>query len=142
MDSKTCPKCTTLKPSAEFYFDNRRRRLDSWCKCCRVEASGAYYRRKRPAQLAYARNYWLKDQYDITTEQYNALLESQNGVCALCSRPERTDRRLSVDHCHETGKVRGLLCLRCNSALGTLGDNEAGLLRALEYLRKPCPIQL
>lgn len=76
----------------------------------------------------------LKSKYGITTPEYNQILSMQKGVCAICGRaPGR--RSLAVDHDHDTGKVRGLLCGRCNSALGLLGDNLVGVERALQYLR-------
>ena len=77
---------------------------------------------------------FLRRTYGITLEEYNVLLAKQNGHCALCSAIPN-GRRLHVDHDHETHVVRGLLCRKCNSGLGSLGDNEAGLLRALAYIR-------
>ncbi len=71
-----------------------------------------------------------KAKFGITVDEYEARLVEQKGVCAVC-----TGRRLAVDHCHATGKVRGLLCWHCNSGIGKLGDNAEGLLRALAYLR-------
>jgi len=62
--------------------------------------------------------------------------QAQGGVCAICGKPEATARtkRLCVDHCHETGKVRGLLCSHCNRAIGLLGDSCAILASAITYL--------
>lgn len=68
--------------------------------------------------------------YGLTPEDFDKLFEQQNGVCCLC----RNRRVQVIDHCHATGRVRGLLCYGCNSALGILGDNVAGIKRALEYL--------
>jgi hypothetical protein len=136
--AKKCSKCSVTKPVEAFYTDRRpgrQAKAESWCKACRCSGSQRYYERTRPAQLQYARNYWLQDQYGITTEEYNALFEEQRGLCKLCNNKERGTRRLSVDHDHATGRVRGLLCVRCNSALGTLGDNVEGLERALAYVR-------
>jgi hypothetical protein len=69
----------------------------------------------------------------MSVETYEALLDVQRGVCALCMRPP-VKNRLAVDHDHETGRIRGLLCAPCNKALGILGDSTAALLRAVEYL--------
>jgi len=77
---------------------------------------------------------FLRRTYGITLEEYNALLVKQNGHCALCPAIPN-GRRLHVDHDHKTHAIRGLLCRKCNSGLGSLGDNEAGLLRALAYVR-------
>lgn len=85
----------------------------------------------------------LKRHYGITVEEYCAMHEAQNGVCAICGKPElsvdgRTGnvRRLAVDHCHESNKIRGLLCAMCNTGIGALGDDIANLLSAIEYLKK------
>lgn len=69
-----------------------------------------------------------------TKELYYHLLEKQKGLCAICKRENVGKKRLAVDHDHETGKVRGLLCNLCNTALGAFDDNPEMLARALEYL--------
>jgi Autographiviridae endonuclease VII len=73
-----------------------------------------------------------RSRYGITIADYEKMLMAQGGGCAICRSTPTTV--LSVDHCHETGVVRGLLCTSCNSALGALGDSPAGLRRALDYL--------
>lgn len=91
------------------------------------------WRKRNPDK---AREYNFKSKYGITTKEYDELYTGQSGCCALCSKHStELSRPLCVDHDHETGKVRGLLCSTCNSGLGKLGDNEEGLLKALEYLR-------
>jgi hypothetical protein len=87
--------------------------------------------------------------YGITPKEYNSLLAEQGGVCAICQKPEtelggkhkRLVRQLAVDHDHETGQVRGLLCRRCNTAIGFLGDDVAGLWRAIDYLTRAQPLR-
>lgn len=83
-----------------------------------------------------SRGYDLKRTYGLSLEDYKHLLEKQNGVCAICQQPETVDRykNLAVDHCHETGKIRGLLCVNCNKGLGHFKDKKESLKRALEYL--------
>jgi hypothetical protein len=77
----------------------------------------------------------LRRVYNLTPEQYNNLLELQNGHCAFCDRTEaRPGHRLMVDHDHQTGKVRGLLCASHNTALGAFGDDVPGLMQAVNYL--------
>lgn len=81
----------------------------------------------------------ISEKFGITVEQYKLMLESQNNLCAICDQPERRmkedqPQRLSIDHCHITGKVRGLLCNNCNILLGFAKDNKAQLKRAIEYL--------
>ena len=77
--------------------------------------------------------------YGITDAEYDALLESQDGLCAICRQPETTIRNgrvqpLSVDHDHETGAIRGLLCARCNHMLGAAKDKASTLWAAVQYL--------
>lgn len=76
----------------------------------------------------------LRRNYGLTLEDFNALLNKQNCACAIC-KVGLTFNTANVDHCHSTGKVRGILCRKCNTALGQLGDNEAGLMLAVQYLR-------
>jgi len=77
------------------------------------------------------RSFELK-RYGITVAEYDALLEKQGGVCAICRKHSK--RRLCVDHCHRTGTVRGLLCHRCNLGLGYLKEDQASLVATLAYL--------
>lgn len=79
------------------------------------------------------KGYRLKSIYNITIEEYNDLLLDQNGRCKICNN-ESTARKLAVDHCHITGKVRGLLCNKCNMAIGLLFENEEIMLSALMYV--------
>lgn len=85
----------------------------------------------------------LKKEFGITLEYYYSLLKEQNNVCAICKQPETLwnkrhlrPQNLSVDHCHTTGKIRGLLCNNCNRAIGMLKDNKNVLQAALDYLSK------
>ena len=85
----------------------------------------------------------LKRNYGVTVEQYDQMLKAQNGVCAICGKPETRVahggvgiRPLSVDHCHESKNIRGLLCSHCNTALGLLNDDVDLFLKAIEYLKK------
>lgn len=78
------------------------------------------------------REYELRNRYGITPEDYDRMLEEQGGVCAICEGACPTGRRLAVDHDHETGRVRGLLCVNCNQRLAWL--EQYGAI-AVEYLR-------
>lgn len=71
--------------------------------------------------------------YGITPEEYQKLVDEQNGVCKICSGTD-SGRPLSVDHCHKTKRIRGLLCTRCNLGLGYFKDEPERLRRAAEYL--------
>jgi len=72
--------------------------------------------------------------YGITIEQYDELLRAQGGVCAACAAPPTEKRLLDVDHDHRTGRVRGLLCRRCNRALGSLRDDPELARKLATYL--------
>lgn len=76
----------------------------------------------------------LAKNYGITIAEYDELFERQNGNCAICGLPEIM-RRLSVDHNHETGEVRGLLCATCNLLIGNAKENADILLKAIDYLQ-------
>jgi hypothetical protein len=73
-------------------------------------------------------------QKGITVEEYDARLEAQDGLCAICRQLNASVRRLAVDHNHETGEIRGLLCSHCNRALGLFKDDPALLKAAIDYL--------
>jgi len=80
---------------------------------------------------------YLKRKYGITLEQYDELLAEQGGGCGICGRLPRDDISLHVDHDHLTGAIRGLLCFRCNNALGDFEDDYERLSAAVRYLRPP-----
>ena len=88
----------------------------------------------------YYRNHNFKRNYGIDTEEYVTMFVSQQGVCAICKQPETFTIKgkvinLAVDHDHETGKVRSLLCRNCNLALGYFKDDVENLQEALRYLK-------
>lgn len=109
---------------------------NTWeCRACK-RASAKRWATKNPSKIASkARVQNLRRRYGIGVEAYEALLAAQNGKCAICGRLPRM-RRLAVDHDHQTGRIRGLLCMPCNMALGKLGDDVAGVTKALNYLLK------
>lgn len=85
---------------------------------------------------ATSRIYRLRVRYNLTEEGYRRLQEQQGGVCFICAKACSSGRKLAVDHDHSTGKVRGLLCRRCNQMLGVAKDDPTLLLRAADYLLK------
>lgn len=125
--------------------------LQWWQKENREKAKGyasTSYRRNREQRLAYQRKYreenrekylscnrdWhLRTKFGINLDEYERMREAQEGKCAIC-RSEPRSRELAVDHCHETGKVRGLLCTLCNTALGKFQDDPELLAAAIAYL--------
>jgi len=118
-----CASCGEHKPAEQFGRESRGTSgLRARCKEC---------------------TYWsaAKSRYGVTKESFVALLASQGGKCALCHTREPTVRGGSnvswnIDHCHETGRVRGILCSPCNLRLGHFKDNVDMLQRAIDYLRR------
>ena len=98
-----------------------------------LQAYNAQWVRDNPVRMrVLRRRALLKAKYNMTIEDYAALLLRQGGHCALC---ERTTN-LHIDHDHKSGTVRGILCIKHNHAFGVFGDNVEGLVRALAYLEK------
>lgn len=88
----------------------------------------------RARQTDRQRAHQHKHRYGLTPEQHAAMIEAQGGLCSIC-RGKGGQRGLVVDHCHETGVVRGLLCSECNIGIGKLGDSPARLTAAAKYIR-------
>ena len=98
-----------------------------------------WHKKSRAANPDYYQDQDLKKNYGVTLGWYRATLEKQNGACAICKKPETAVIRgkllkLAVDHCHDTGKVRGLLCRACNNAIGALNHDVDVLQAAIKYL--------
>lgn len=104
----------------QFYQDNKER----------LDLKAKEYRSKYPEKK---KNTALKTKFGITLDYYNELLNKQNGVCAICFKTDK--RSLAVDHCHKTGRIRGLLCGKCNKALGLLNDDLATIEKIKDYLK-------
>lgn len=136
--TKVCGLCGVDKPLAEFYSVKAYRGRDprqGWaCKLCFLAYKNQY--KSTPAQDRKAQ---LKYKYGLTIEEYTALLLRQGGRCAICNSASTKRTRsayFAVDHNHETGKVRGLLCNNCNIGIGALEDSVTYLMNAVQYLEK------
>lgn len=88
---------------------------------------------KPPQRVRLDRN--LRAKYGITLVEFEAMVLEQGGVCAICHEPNYSGKRLVVDHCHDTGRVRGLLCNGCNGGIGLLKDSVLRLESAINYLK-------
>ena len=130
--TKICSTCKICKKIDKFYRDSRTNDGHvSQCKQCRESYTLAYEESREDASSQ--RKWWLKNEYGITLEEEQRILESQLPKCAICKI------RLTkpyFDHSHITGKVRGILCLRCNWFLGQCNDDTALLEAAICYLKK------
>ena len=101
----------------------------------RLQNDPHFRERKRARGREWQRRKRYDKVYRISLADYDAMRKRQNGACAIC---KRSGQALCVDHCHACGKVRGLLCGKCNSVLGFCHDSRAHLLAAAAYLRASC----
>lgn len=162
--TKKCSKCRMEKPSDGFHEDKRSKTgLRSWCKTCvsasddpeKRKAMNAAYRKNSPEKVKTAVAKWnaanrerinakrrarprpspsrrRMEKYGLSPADFQLMLLAQKSVCGICE--EIFSKTPHVDHCHTTGKVRGLLCGRCNVALGGFKDSSQNCRRAAEYL--------
>ena len=160
---KRCVKCGVTQPLEAFYrAKGTRDGLRGDCKSCFKARAKARYPLVREANIARAQKWrdenierfrenqrrmrstpegkakqrtgHLKRKYGMTVEQYDTILSEQGGGCAICGRKPRPDISLHIDHDHETGAVRGILCFRCNNGLGDFDDDAVLLQQAVAYV--------
>lgn len=167
MTSKLCLKCKNLKLTYEFSKDSYRKDgLQAWCKKCQASHTKQRYhsnlevrKQAKKAQDKYRlenkdkvlalnkewyeknprkrKEYFIRFKFNLSLEEYDAILLSQNGLCAICRETEKTaNRSLAIDHCHKTGTIRGLLCGNCNQGIGKFKDDTSLLENAILYLQK------
>ena len=133
---KECTSCKESKPLSEFY--RRRDNGDGFntkCKSCLAAVHRRYYERHGERIREYRKNYGRVARYGVNSADVERMLSMQGRRCAIC-RCE-IDSNAHVDHDHETGRVRGMLCKGCNIALGLLRDSVENLQTAIEYLSVP-----
>jgi len=147
MQEKICSLCSLSQPLINFYKeprvkDGRSRR----CKKCHGKVTEEYRKKNPEVYRKASKKHWnaLHDKkkhanwlkrYGLTHEKYVQMFERQDGCCKICAKECLSGMNLSVDHCHKTGKIRGLLCKKCNSALGMLNDDIALFKSAITYLK-------
>lgn len=145
VEGKTCTVCDEFKYMDMFY--NRKASDDGKayrCKECDKIAGRGYRSRNRERHLRSQRQANWKFKYKLSREQFEIMWDCQLGMCAICSIPmihveldddsRNKSNTCNIDHCHESGEVRGLLCARCNKALGLFDDSCASLESAIRYL--------
>ena len=128
---KECTKCGETLPLENFRKRTDRRGYTSECKDCKSSNDKEWYKQNKES----ARNNYFKGTYGITTKDVERLKVEQDYKCAICDE-EESGRGLFVDHDHDTGEVRGLLCHHCNSGLGMAKDNVEILKNMIKYLEK------
>lgn len=155
---KTCSKCGVTKPITEYHY--KRGQTQNRCRTCRSEYQKQHYIKNRERERGVRKAWYeankskvcqqLKEQYrenpekfmlarklrkyGLSRESYYEMLASQKNSCAICET--KFVSTPSVDHCHSTQKVRGLLCSQCNTGLGLLKEDPAIFKSAVAYLRK------
>lgn len=139
---RTCTLCSSSKELEEYYkYSNGS--LMARCKEC-IKSSNRQYHADNQASISKRKrlkycplknkNLKLLSQYGLSLEEYNSLLRKQNYACGICKKTAKGN--LSVDHCHVTGEIRGLLCSHCNFGIGHFKDDIATIHAAIVYLKK------
>lgn len=137
---KTCTKCHKRRRQASFHrLGIGLNEVRAICKKC-TSASQQAWKKSNPseASLLQRRNdikNHLEANFGMSLEQFEQLFAKSDGLCQICKRPERRKRRLSLDHDHATGRLRGFVCSRCNLLLGDADEDAELLERAASYLR-------
>lgn len=145
-DRRWCSGCERFKPLGQFYADRRTR--DGLTRRCRDCHSRKSYEARQQSDAPHARRGYDKlrrgRRFGLSPEDLAAIESAQDGRCAICLEPETefwkdgTRKNLAIDHDHESGRVRGLLCGQCNTALGKFRDDPARLRRAADYVESSC----
>lgn len=138
-ETKVCTKCGETKPLSEYSHKRptgRKPGLQPRCKSCAVEDTREWYRKNKDK----AKNSRLVSAYGITLQEYEGVIAKQNNRCLICGVKFKTKKvgpdSPVVDHCHSTGRVRGILCNECNRGLGYFRDSPQALRQAANYLEE------
>ncbi len=153
MKTKICTKCKKSKNLSEFYKDKQKKdRLCFWCKGCSDKRYNKYIKTlsAKINKQNYMKEYDVKrkmvvkeknliNKYGMTLDEWNKLFQEQNGRCAICNiHQSELHWGLCVDHNHNTGHIRGLVCHKCNDGIGRLRADEGIyiLKQAIKYIKK------
>jgi len=136
---KTCKKCGVEKEASLFYKSSvTADKLEGKCIECRLEQNAKYRdaNRHTDAYKLMKRNTALKMKYGITAKEYDQRKEAQDHKCGICKTELQEGKSTHLDHNHDTGKLRGILCGTCNRALGYFQDDINILEKARNYLQE------
>jgi hypothetical protein len=150
VEYKQCTCCREYKQLSRFHKKSKyvdgAIQYRSHCIECANKKNLVHYHKNRKGTLAHATNayrYTLKTAYGLSQEAFEGMLEGQQNRCLICGvlvmnpfNPTVGGEKQAVDHCHTTGKIRGILCTTCNSGIGLLKDSKDILQKALTYLEK------
>lgn len=132
MQHKLCTACKQSKNVTEFKT-NKNGKFGRYSICKQCDSDRARFRYTNGDSYAIR----LKKLYNLSIKEYDELYAEAGGKCQCCGIEEiKLNKRLAVDHCHETGKIRGLLCSKCNTALGQLNDNLDTIASLYSYLKE------
>jgi len=139
---KSCTLCKLEKHKSDFSKNKKHPDgLSYWCRNCNAQQSKTWRLNNPEKKVKANKQKGLKSRYGLSIDQYNQLLIAQNYKCAICNKPETAKhsdknsiKALAVDHCHATGKIRGLLCDACNRAEGFLRGSPKLARKLAEYL--------
>jgi len=147
-NTKICTDCGEPKDFSEFSpRKHGKNGLNSQCKSCRSKDAREYrlenkekyiennrnWRKNNPGKYSKRTRGYVLKRYGISEEEYDEIFEKQSGVCAICK--DKPTGTLHIDHDHVTGKVRGLLCHRCNTSMGLMKENKDNLGNMIDYLK-------
>lgn len=128
---RECSVCRNIKAFSEFHSKKNKLGINSKCKVCVSEYNSRRdYKSYYHANSNNMKSAKRKHLYGLSEQEYQNMLLAQDNKCAAC----HDATKLVVDHCHTTGKIRGLLCRKCNTALGQLDDSKDKVVSLLEYI--------
>lgn len=136
MTTKKCTKCEEIKSLSEFHKSTGTKDgYNHRCKICHRAIRREYYRTHKPVRTKKVqKTYRLMSVYGITLNQHKQMYADQNGECAICKKLVAYDD-IKTDHDHITGKIRGLLCCRCNMWMAAI-DDKGFMKTAIKYVKK------
>lgn len=138
MTTKECNTCKEVKGVEDFYKRSDLKEgtgLSYQCKKCELKRKRDVKKNAKPMAILNKRKYYIKKHYGMTLDDLRDLLDKQKGVCAICKTDlGQLDRIYSIDHCHDSGEVRGLLCNKCNIKVGWFECIEDEIPIYKEYL--------
>jgi hypothetical protein len=127
------------KDETDFYYSGKY--INHHCKECNNKKSKEWYEKNKEEKLKSGLKHHYKKKYGLSLEQRKELFDSQNGLCLVCCCEMNLEGGLKanqavIDHCHSSGKIRGMLCNLCNQGLGHFKDNVSFLEKAIKYLEE------
>jgi hypothetical protein len=141
--TKRCTTCKVVKPTTEFYaHPHTRDGLQSVCKQCHAVSSAKVYQRMTATEKDRRNARSKAHRYGMTLEEMMAYVEAHDENCDVCGKPDTTHRKatwtrkLTFDHDHLSGKLRGMLCSRCNIAIGSAEDDPEVLRALADYIER------